>query len=636
MRDLETNFAYNPTGINIGRSKFFLTQQKKHTINAGALIPFYVEEVLPGDTFQVDTGIFARMATPIHPVMDTCYIDYYYFFVPNRLTWSHWEEFNGANSKAWYQTVDYQVPQLRTARYDSGGEPYAFMFLPGSVADNFGLPTLKGFGPVSALPFRAYGLIWNEWFRDQNLQNEVLVPTDDNDRNAIEMNEMTMGHADIYEFLDPGINLSAYMYGAKNFLSGGAPLPVAKLPDYFTTALPSPQKGPNVPLPVEGTASVWGRETDRGPAQLFFQGMDSVGLSSSVEGSDHSERTIGLGYMNENTTYRDAYLTGSFTENVSTSTSNVVLPAGLVTQKKWEELYGDSVRSPLVADISASIGTINDLRLAFAIQRMYERDARGGTRYREIILSHFGVQTGDSRVQIPEFLSGKRVRVGMQQVIQTSATNDVSPQGNTAAFSLTANRSSDFTKSFVEHGYVIGLMCIRQKQSYQQGVNAHWLKRDRFDFYWPALANIGNLPILTQEIFAGSVDITPENWDEEEMGSAQPDWSVYYDRYAASDGSLPFGYKEAWSEYRWQPDIVTGAFRSNLNNWGGSLDSWHYSNHFAKRPTLSNSFIVETPVNIQRTLAVQDEPQFLVDIDIQNVATRPIPIHCSPGLIDHN
>ena len=624
MHDMETSFAHNPTGLSISRSSFFLDEKRLMTINSGALIPFYLEEVLPGDTFSVDTGILARMATPIHPVMDSLYVDYFYFFVPNRLVWDHWEEFNGANSKAWYQNVEYSVPQIKTYIYadvEYSDNDIYYEFYPGSVADFFGLPTLSGFGPVSALPFRAYGLIWNEWFRDQNLQDEIYVPTDDVDRDA------TSSAASDVNFLSTKVTK---INGSDNCIVGGAPAPVAKLPDYFTTALPTPQKGPAVPLPIEGVANVYGRDN----AQLLFNGVGDFEVPVTFEGGSSGDKavkdlTYGLNTGGNGFNLNKTYMTGTLVDlagedqadwsGFEFETENQIFPTNLASKATLERLR---VQNPIYADISASIGTINDLRLAFAIQRLYERDARGGTRYRELILSHFNVRTGDARVQVPEFLGGNRTRVGMTQVLQTSSSDSTSPQGNTAAYSLTTSSSSDFTKSFTEHGMVIGVMCIRQHQSYQDGAHAFWHKRDRFDFYWPALANIGNLPILNRELYASSIQVPQGSFDQ------------YYDIYENSDNVGIFGYKEAWSEYRWKPDVVTGAFRSNYP--GGSLDVWHYSNHFSETPLLSSEFIQESSVNVQRTLAVQDEPQFLVDVKVKNRAVRPLPLYSIPGLIDHN
>lgn len=495
-----------------------------------------------------------------------------------------------------------------------------YCFPPGSVADFFGLPTRVGFGPVSALPFRAYALIWNEWFRDQNLQDEIFVPLDDVDRDAIV-------NGNLENYLE---NFSVSLNGFNNCINGGRLAPVAKLPDYFTTALPLPQKGPNIPLPIEGTANVYGRDN----AQLLFNGVGDFQIPVTQNGNtsnkDIDSLVHGANVGGNGTNLSQAYVTGTLVDingnsNVSgaSTTDNLVYPVNIASKSTLDRLR---VQNPIYADIQASIGTINDLRLAFAIQRLYERDARGGTRYRELILSHFNVKTGDARVQIPEFLAGNRVRVGMSQVIQTSSTDSVSPQGNTAAYSLTTHRTSDFTKSFTEHGMVIGVMCIRQHQSYQQGVSNYWNKRDRFDFYWPALANIGNLPILNRELYVSDY-VLPVDSD------GYADKTQFYEGYEGHVNCEIFGYKEAWSEYRWKPDLVTGAFRSN---YPGSLDVWHYSNAFDRRPSLSDDFIRESPVNIQRTVAVQNEPQFLVDVKVKNKAVRPIPLYSIPGLIDHN
>lgn len=553
-RNTEAHFGQIPT-IDLKRSTFDLSFDHKTTFNTGDIVPIIVQEILPGDTFKVDTNFIVRMQTPIKPVMDDAFIDIYYFFVPNRLVWDHWPDFMGENKDgAWDdQETEYEIPSIK--QFES-----EMTIQKGSVADHMGLPincTIIG-DSISLLPFRAYTLIYNEWFRNQNLQ--APLPTyHQNDASIIITTEEIRD--------DP-----AY---------GGKLLKANKFADYFTTALPEPQKGDPISINIGGEAPVLTsnkefEETKTGnPLKMW--------LAATGNKPDNGTLTLHAQSGNSRTL---ANITGT-------------LPEGTVQGVVPSNLYADLS--------SATSVTINQLRQAIQIQKFLERDARSGTRYIEIIKGHFGVTSPDARMQRPEYLGGNRFPINMDQVLQTSESSSNSPQGNTAAFSLTgARNSAGFTKSFTEHGYIIGLAVVRTQHSYQQGINKMWSRKRKYDFYWREFANLGEQEIKTAEI--------------------------YNDSNSAYIGT--FGYQERYAEYRYNPNIITGEMRSTYEQ---SLDVWHYGDHYESRPYLSAGWCEETANNMDRTLAVQSNTadQFLAEFYFKITATRPMPLYGVPGMMDH-
>lgn len=576
-RNQNSHFSRNPQA-NIQRSRFDRSHSVKFTGNVGDLIPFYCDEVLPGDTFQIDTSKLIRMQPLVAPIMDNIFFDTFYFFVPNRLVWDHWEEFCGENKNtAWTQPIQYSIPTVDLPVFadsptaeeladnpDTPSYRIGFESLPGNgvgtIMDYMGVPIRQrvenGTYSISSLPFRAYGLIWNDWFRDQNLQDCIVIKTGDSGETAVK-----------------------YAYFNR-------PLPAGKFHDYFTSCLPSPQKGPDVLLPLGIQAPVYGGNT----ANLVSYddrpewSLDSNGKPSSLMFRHANDNSSIIG------DYAAKLHNASFTYAGSNSGDGVdIYPSNL-----WTDLT------------QATAATINQLRLAFQVQRIYEKDARGGTRYIEILKNHFGVTSPDSRLQRPEYLGGNRMMININQVIQQSETNKT-PQGNVAAYSLTVDEHSDFTHSFVEHGYIIGVCCARYSHSYQQGMERFWFRKDRFDFYWPSLANIGEQPVYNREIFISSPVVD----------------------------SQVFGYQEAWADYRYKPNRVCGEMRSMAQN---SLAVWHLSDYYSERPTLSADWIEEDGKVIDRALAVTSDisAQFFGDIYIKNYCTRPMPLFSIPGLMDHH
>lgn len=571
-RNQNSRFALNPTNIDISRSRFTRNCSVKTSFNVGDIIPFYVDEVLPGDSFDVSTNKVCRMQPLVSAPMDNLYLDTYYFFVPNRLVWEHWKELMGENNvSAWIPTTEYEVPQI-TAPASTG-------WTVGTIADYMGIPTGVPNLSVNALPFRAYALIMNDWFRDENLSDPLNIPRD----------ETTVA----------GVNTGTYV---TDVAKGGKPFIAAKYHDYFTSCLPSPQKGPDVEISVasfNGDVVTSPTTHDVSDVPLSYKLFNKAAYTYG-DGTLHNPYSVQNGNIGSNGS-GDAVLTKASSSTSPADYNNI-----------------DFVPNNLVADISgASVVTINQLRMAFQIQKLYEKDARGGTRYIESIKSHFGVTSPDARLQRPEYLGGNRVPININQVIQTSNSGaDITPQGNVAGYSLSNDTNNDFFRSFTEHGFIIGLMVARYDHTYQQGLERFWSRKSRFDFYYPVLANIGEQAILNKEIYAQGSGVT------------NPDTNQPVDNEV-------FGYQEAWADYRYKPSRVTGEMRSNINK---SLDSWHFADDYDSLPRLSDSWIREDKSPIDRVLAVQSSVanQLFADIFIQNTTTRAMPMYSIPGLIDHH
>nr|QJB19987.1 MAG: major capsid protein [Microvirus sp.] len=535
------SFAMVPKA-EIPRSSFDTQYAHKTTFDGGYLVPIYCDEVLPGDMHNVKATMFARLATPLFPVMDNLHLDTFFFFVPNRLVWNNWVKFMGEQMNPG-DSISYVVPQITST---AGG--YAV----GSIFDHFGLPTagqITGSNTVShnALPLRAYNLIYNEWFRDENLQNSVTVHKGDS-----------------------GDTPSDYALKRRG-----------KRKDYFTGALPWPQKGDAVSLPLGTTAPVYGTG-------------DVLGLTDGTT-------SYGLIYNSGNSV---DFKSGAYGQPVGTITGSGTYPTnknvGVVTT-------GDS---GLYADLSAATAaTVNQLRQSFQIQKLLERDARGGTRYTELLRAHFGVTPQDYRLQRPEYIGGGSTYVNVNPIAQTSATSisgGATPLGNLAAMGTALASGHGFTYHAQEHGYIIGLVNVRADLTYQQGLPKMWSRETRYDFYFPVFAHLGEQAILNKEIY-----VTGTSTDDD-----------------------VFGYQERWAEYRYKPSQITGLFKSTST---GTIDAWHYAQKFTSLPTLNNTFIQETPP-IERTTAVgsaANGQQFLMDAFFDCKMARPMPMYSVPGLIDH-
>lgn len=578
----KSNFVFGSVPmIRASRSRFDLSQSIKTSGNVGKLYPFFCQEVYPGDTFKINSTVLARLnSSYLRPVMDNLFLDQYFFFVPSRLVFDKWSQVFGENkSGKWANTTPPSVPTFMNSA-DTGN-----IALHDNVCAYINLPVGQEMGAnirdISILPYRAFALIYDEWFRDEN---------------NVQPMQIQKGDAAASEVLNNNV------WAPNNYL-GKCPN-VAKFHDYFTTCLPSPQKGDAVEAlgtqvsPVKPynptefgtgvTIASLSSDLSHGP-NLFWSEYEKIGSVGQTVGDlvTHSSepvvRTLALPYENRSSTYlssrQDA--SGGSLQNLS----NIPINLGVAL-------------NPL---------TVNDLRLAFQTQKMLEKDARGGTRYREYILSHFGVSVADARVQVPEFLGGKRSPLNVQQVAQTSQNTTDSPLASLGAYSLSFGKAG-FSKGFTEHGFIIGCMCLRYHHTYQQGVERYAFRKDRLDFYDPVFANIGEQPVYKKELYASA---------------------------AADD---VFGYQEAWADLRYRPSRVSGQLASKSTN---TLDIYHFGDEYANAPTLSDGFINETDINFARTISINDaqstdSDQFVFDIYVQNDAIRELPVYSVPSLIDHH
>jgi hypothetical protein len=540
-RNSEQHYEQVPHA-EIRRAKFQRDFNLLTTMNEGDLVPIYLDEVLPADTFKINLNALVRMATPLYPVMDNAYMDFYFFFVPARLLWNHFQNLMGQNdSTFWAETTEYTTP-VTTA--PEGG------WNVGTLADYFGIPTGVSGLKVNSLPFRAYAKVWNEWFRDENLQQPVTQSKDDT--------------------TTTGVNTGTNLTDAE---AGGMPLKVCKYKDYFTSCLPSPQKSAEpVQLPLTGAAGIYAYSDSN------LKNKTEVTINSFANQTDAGGTT--------NQRLYDMFLW----EGTPAQTY-----VGNGTAKKIGYLGADLTK------VEAT--TINELRQAIAVQHIFERDARTGTRYKEILKGAWGVTSPDARLDRSEYIGGHRMPINVNQVIQTSSTDSTSPQGNTGAYSMTTLSRNMCTYSATEHGYVLGLAAIRVDHSYQQGLSRLWTRNTRFSYYDPMLANLGEQAVLNQEIYAQGKE------KDEEV----------------------FGYQEAWADYRYRTNMVTSEMRST---YAQTLDAWHYADKYDALPTLSSSWIKEGTENIDRTLAVQssNSHQFICNFYYEQAWTRPMPIYSVPGI----
>ena len=547
--------------VEIPRSRFNRNHTYKCTLDAGKLVPFFWDDVIPGDSFNVNVSMFCRMATLISPIMDDLWIDTHYFFVPYRLVWNNFQKFMGEQENPG-DSIDYVIPQLFQSSNNSAKRDVQVE----SLCDYMGLPLLSAkYGGVnginvSALPFRAVALIWNEWFRDENLQDSIPI-----------------NKTDSYGVFNSSV--SDIVPGVNNFLyinNSGSCFPRSKRHDYFTSSLPWPLKdGTGVEVPLGGQAPIVG-------TSLNVPTFSGIGSTGSIFGASVTAPTAGF--------------TG---KAASFEHDPVNFP-----DAKWEAGSALSSAGDPYADLNNVYAmTVNTLRTSFQVQRFLERSARSGSRYTEILRGMFGTISPDARLQRPEYLGGSSHKLQVNVVPQTSASNDDTPQANLAAFVTGVKNRDGFTKSFVEHGVVIGFVSIRGPLLYQQGINRILSKKTRYDFYWPSFAHLGEQAVLNKEIYAQGTSADEGVW----------------------------GYQERYAEYRYKPSMICGKFRST---YAQSLDSWHLGQKFDSLPTLSNQFIQENPP-ISRVIAVPSEPQFLLDCHIGMDCARPMPLYGVPGLIDH-
>lgn len=547
------NYDFSKVPSNyMSRTRLYRPGSHFTTFSTDYLYPMFLDEVLPGDTMRLDVSSFIRMTTSVVPFMSNMYLDWQFFFVPNRLVWSHWQNFCGEQDNP-DDSVDFTVPYLESPE---GGVSSK------SLYDYFGIPVGKAFGAhdVQSLPFRCYNLIWNQWYRDENLQDSVTVPTGDGPDSASTFTLLKRG----------------------------------KRKDYFTSSLPSPQKGPSVTIPLSSDAPVVGN------------GL-SLGLGDGALGG------YGLGYGSGGLTVGSAWFGQDKNPDLTIAAGSK--PTSLSGHYAVLGVTGDKANSGLIAKTSdLSLISINELRQAFQMQKFFERMARGGTRYIEILKSMFGVNSPDARLQRPELLTSFTIPLQLVQIAQTSPSADGStPQGNLTANGVFSGNRFAFSKSFVEHGFIIGLVSVRSDLLYQQGLHRMWSRSTLYDYYWPPFAHLGEQPVLNKEIYLQNSSVVDES--------------------SKKVNDLVFGYQERWSEYKYGQNRVSAELRSD---YAQSLDVWHLGQNFANLPTLSPTFIEEN-VPIDRVVAVStsDAQPFLGQFSFDVVSVRPLPLYDIPGLVDH-
>lgn len=585
-RNSEDHYTQLPHA-NIQRAQFKRDFSNVTTLNEGEIVPIYLDEVLPADTIQIKQTALMRMMTPIYPVMDNAYCDFYYFFVPNRILWEHWENLNGANdSSYWAETTEYTTPK----------DTISTGLTVGSLGDYMGIPTGIASLEVNALPGRAYIKIWNDWFRDENLQQPMALKTTDT------------GDTDNGDYNGYYANtvLGSQIYECR-------PARAGKYHDYFTSCLPSPQKGD--PIEIQAVSNLGSNIPDA--LQIYTNADTTYSATNSTSSyniymkSNNGKTAQNLALVSQPHSNGSSTSLGAMSSAIALGheaivPDNILQPTGNGYNTTWTgtgaSMWADSSEiATALNEANASI-TINELRQAIALQHVLEADARGGTRYTELLQAEFGVTSPDARLQRSEYIGGYRQRVNINQVIQTSSTDTETPQGNTAAYSLTTSQSDNITYSATEHGFIIGLAVVRVDHTYQQGLSRIWTRSDRWSYYNPLLANLGEQAVLNQEIYAQGTD------EDEEV----------------------FGYQEAWADYRYRTNMITGMMRN-----GNGLESWTFADHYTSLPYLGSTWIQERNENIAQTLAVTDTStthQFLCDFYFDQTWTRPMPIYSIPGL----
>lgn len=573
-RNVESHFSELPQ-VDLQRSIFDRSSTHKLSLNVGDLVPFYIDEVLPGDTFNITTSKVVRLQTLLTPVMDNLYADFYWFYCPSRILWSHWKEFQGENTQsAWIPSTTYQIPAISS--------PATTGFESGTIADYLGLPvgvtwTANAKHSPSALPFRMYAKICDEFFRDENVTDPLYIPTGDSNQT--------------------GSNGSNYIYDVAN---GGMPFKVARYHDYFSSCLPNSQKASQpVKLPNQHINGYNGLSVYPG-ADEAYEAMETEQYFTPLRFYTYDYSSSTQSFSPSSTVSQPSFATRGSGSAVaifpnSADLSNggsYVIPANLRVDVPGSTITGIN---------------INELRLAFQLQKYYERNARGGTRYQEILLSHFGVHGSDARLQRPEYLGGNRVPVTIHEVLNNSQS-DQDFLGDLGAMSVTADVHDDVSQSFTEHGYIMGLMCLRYDNTYTQGLERFWSRKLVTDFYLPVFSNIGEQPVMSCELYANSTTL---------------------------DSDDVFGYQEAWADYRYKPSRCSGEMRPGISN---TLASWHFGDYYSQKPTLSDSWMRVDKTNVDRALAVTSSVsnQAFADIYIKNICTRCMPVYSIPGLIDHN